>query len=253
MVPSFSTETFKQELLKTVIAADLSFRTVEHPQFRRLVNVLRSNVIVPSASTMRRTVEDHSGNIILEIQKAIPSGIQIHLATDTWTSTNGLAFAGTTMHYIDKNWEIKEHVIGFQPLTGSAHTGLFLAEKLNELITQYDLTSRILCLTTDNVQTNTVMARELPTMAFGSKWNPEQYHLPCLAHVLALCSKAFMENLRSQPSNERFDPNPDLDIAALTKYPSGSFSRSVFKVCARFWGWDTGDVYYLMIGTDFAG
>ena len=230
MVPSFSTEIFKQELLKTVIAADLSFRTVEHPQFRRLVNVLRSNVVVPSASTVRRAVEDHTGNIILEIQKAIPSGIYVHLATDTWTSTNGLAFAGTTIHYIDKNWEIKEHVIGFQPLTGSAHTGVFLAQKLNELISQYDLGSRMLCLTTDNAQTNTVIARELQTLTLSSKWNPEQYHLPCLAHVLALCSKGFMENLRSQPSNETFDPNPNLDIAALSKYPSGSFSRSVFKV-----------------------
>lgn len=230
VVPSFSVETFKQELLKTVIAADLSFRTVEHPQFRRLVNVLRPNVIVPSANTIRRAVKEHTGNIISEIQKAIPSGIQVHLATDTWTSTNGLAFAGTTIHYIDKNWDLKEHVIGFQPLTDSAHTGVFLAGKLSELIGQYNLSSRILCLTTDNAQTNTVMARELQTMALGTKWNPEQYHLPCLAHVLALCSKAFMENLRSQPSNEIFDPNPDFDMAVLSKYPLGSFSRSVFKV-----------------------
>ena len=89
----------------------------------------------------------------------------------------------------------------------------------------------MLCLTTDNAQTNTeVIARELQTLTLSSKWNPEQYHLPGLAHVLTLYSKAFIENLQSQLSNETFDSNLNLDITVLTKYPLGSFSRSVFKV-----------------------
>ena len=126
---------------------------------------------------------------------------------------------------------MREHVIGFQPLGGSSHTGVFLAEKLAEVIGEYDLGSRILCLVTDNAQTNMVMARELQRKALGDKWNPEQYHLPCLAHVLALCSKAFMEQLRSQPTNEIFDHNPNLDgaIASLANYQPGTFGRCVFK------------------------
>ena len=89
----------------------------------------------------------------------------------------------------------------------------------------------MLCLVTDNAQTNMVMARELQRKTLGNKWNPEQCHLPYLAHVLALCSKAFMEQLRLQPSNESFDHNPDLDgtIASLVNYQLGAFERCVFK------------------------
>ena len=193
--------------------------------------MLQLNTVVPSANTLRRAVHDEAIKTGLEIQRAIPQNVQIHLATDTWTSTNGLAFVGTMMYYINRDWKIQEHVIEFQPLGVSSHTGVFLAEKLAHLIGEYNLGSRMLCLVTDNAQTNMVMARELQTKALGNKWNHEQYHLPCLAYVLALCSKAFMEHLKSQPNNS-FNHNPNLDsaIEAFVNYQLGSFGRCVFKV-----------------------
>ena len=112
--------------------------------------MLRSNVVVPSATTLRHAVCEEAINTRLEIQRAIPQNVQVHLATDTWTSTNGLAFAGTTIHYIDNNWKMREHVIGFQPLGASSHTRVFLAGKLHQLIGEYDLGSRMLGLVTDN-------------------------------------------------------------------------------------------------------
>ena len=103
LVPMFSVQSFKQELLRTIIAANLSFRIVEHPQFCHLVNMLRSNVVVPSAATLKHAVHEEAINTHLEIQRAIPQNVQVYLATDTWTSINGLAFVGTTIHYIDNN------------------------------------------------------------------------------------------------------------------------------------------------------
>lgn len=228
--PGFTTEAFHHELVKTVISANLPFRTVEHSQFRRLSNVLRAKAVIPSANTLRRSVHDYAMGIITDLKEIIPRTVQVHVATDTWTSPNGLAFAGTTVHFLDAEWTLHEEVIGFQALGGESHTGKFLAEKLTEILGQFDLAQRMLCLITDNAQSNHVLARELQGTALGSKWNSEQYHLPCLAHVLALASKAFMENLKSQPMNEAFDNNPEPAISMLHQYPSGSFSRTVFKV-----------------------
>ena len=232
---SFSSNTFRQQLLKTIIAADLSFRTVEQPEFRALLHMLRPNINIPSATTLRRLVDDNTSSIILQIQKSIPAGVQVHIATNTWTSTNGLAFAGTSIHFINKMWELQEHIISFQPLGGSSHTGIFLAEKLGTLLAQFDLINRVLCVTTDNTSNNTVMARELQARTLGPKWNPEQYHLPCLAHVLALCSKAFMDNLKSQPENDVLELTTDTNkaITELSNFPAGSFRQSVFRVIIK--------------------
>jgi len=229
-IPGFTTETFQQELVKTVVIANLPFRTVENPQFRYLINMLHSNVIVPSANTLRRSIHDYSQGIIMGLKRIIPWAIQVHIATGTWTSTNGLAFAGTTVHFIDAEWAMREEVIGFQALGGASHTGKFLAEKLTEILGLFDLAQRMLCLVTDNAQSNYVLARELQGKGLGQKWNPDQYHLSCFAHVLALASKAFMENLKSQPVNKAYDHNQDPSINVLQQYPSGSFSRTIFKV-----------------------
>jgi len=192
--------------------------------------MLSSNVVVPSANTLCRSIHDYSQGIIAGLKYIIPRATQVHLATDTWTSPNGLAFTRTTVHFIDAEWAMREEVIGFQALGGASHTGKFLAEKLTEILGQFDLAQRMLCLVTDNEQSNYLLARELQGKGLGPKWNPDQYHLPCFAHVLALASKAFMENLKSQPVNEAFDHNPDPFINVLQQYPSGLFSCTIFKL-----------------------
>jgi len=108
--------------------------------------------------------------------------------------------------------------------------GKLFGEKLTEILGQFDLAQHMLCLVTHNAQSNHVLVRELQETVLGSKWNSEQYHLPCFAHVLALASIAFMENLKSQPTNEAFDNNPEPTIGILHEYPAGSLSRTIFKV-----------------------
>jgi len=73
-----------------VVIANLPFQTVENPQFRRLINMLRSNVVVPSANTFRRSIHDYSQGIIAGLKRIIPQATQVHIATDTWTFPNGL-------------------------------------------------------------------------------------------------------------------------------------------------------------------
>jgi len=72
---------------------------------------------------------------------------------------------------------MREEVIGFQALGGASHTRKFLAEKLTEIQGQFDLAQRMLCLVTDNAQSNYVLARELQGKGLGPKWNPDQYYL----------------------------------------------------------------------------
>jgi len=125
---------------------------------------------------------------------------------------------------------MREEVIGFQALGGASHPRKLLAVKLTEILGQFDLAQRMVCLISDHAQSNYVLAGELLEEGLGPKWNPYQYHLPCLAHVLALASKAFMENLKSQPVNEAFDHDPDPSINYLHQYPAGSFSCAIFQV-----------------------
>ena len=121
----------------------------------------RSNVVVPWANTLRHSIHDYSQGIIAGLKPIISRATQVHIATDTLTSTNGLAIAGTTVPSIEAEWAMREEVIGFQALGGGSHTGKSLVEKLTEILGQFDLAQWMLCLVTDNTKSNYVLAREL--------------------------------------------------------------------------------------------
>lgn len=55
-----------------------------------------------------------------------PRHTAISITLDTWTNPNHLAFLGIVGSFITSQWERKEILLGFEPLSG-AHTGGALA------------------------------------------------------------------------------------------------------------------------------
>jgi len=219
--------------MKTVIAANLPFRTLKHPRFHHLLNLLRPNTHIPSPTTIRRSIHKYGKEVHQKLKKALPEDTFLHLATDCWTSPNKLAFMGTTLHYMDQNWKLCQFTVGFQYLGGEAHSASYLGNKLSQLIREFGITNRVLAVVSDNASVNIALAKHLQANVFGPKWDPLQYRLPCLAHVIALVSNQFMRVLKSNPdNNEKSSSTPAIEcsIKALQNYPPSTFAWSVCKV-----------------------
>jgi len=86
----------------------------------------------------------------MELKEIIPHTVKVHIVENTCTSPNGLTFTGTTVHFLDAEWTLHKEVIGFQALGGASHTGRFLAEKLTEILGQFDLAQCMVSLVTEN-------------------------------------------------------------------------------------------------------
>jgi len=54
-----------------MVITNLPFRIVGNPQFRYLINILRSNVVVPSANTLRRSIHDYFQGVIMWLKRKI--------------------------------------------------------------------------------------------------------------------------------------------------------------------------------------
>jgi hypothetical protein len=63
---------------------------------------------------------------------------------------------GIIVHYITKDWELIEELIGFESLT-DVHSGVALAEVVNKVCAQFKLTGRVISVTTDNATNNSTM------------------------------------------------------------------------------------------------
>lgn len=65
-----------------------------------------------------------------------------------------------TGYFIDSNWEYREVLLGFEPLSGQ-HTGLNLGGVLWDILQKYDIEDRILAITTDNASNNSTLVESL--------------------------------------------------------------------------------------------
>ena len=59
----YSEERFQDQLLRAVLATNMSFRSVEHPEFKGLLHMLRHNIKVPTSRMLRASLKIQSNEI----------------------------------------------------------------------------------------------------------------------------------------------------------------------------------------------
>lgn len=206
-VHKVTTFQFEEQLLKTITCLRLPFQAVENPVFQRLLNLLYSGsgaLELPSAKTLRRRLR----NAVTAQQESqlqdLPEDAKVSLALDCWTSPFQQAFMAITVYFIDKDWNYREMLLGFEPLHGP-HTGINLSDVLHQLLKERGLLDRIFSVTTDNATNNETLIRALQdkllsTGAIGSR--ESIVRVPCMAHVIQLCLKQLLGHIRAAPKNK---------------------------------------------------
>lgn len=132
-----------------------------------------------------------------------------------------------TGYFIDSNWEYREVLLGFEPLSGQ-HTGLNLGGVLWDILQKYDIEDRILAITTDNASNNSTLVESLYDI-HGSFI----IRTPCLAHVMQLALKQLLGQMKADPKNEAIEIvwSDDLDkFAQKTAKKSGDIATTLQKV-----------------------
>lgn len=197
----------EEQLLKTITCLRLPFQTVENPVFQRLLSLLYSGpgeLELPSAKTLRRRLRD-AVNCQQELQlQDLPEDAKVSLALDCWTSPFQQAFVAITVYFIDKDWNYREMLLGFEPLHGP-HTGNNLSDVLHRLLEEQKLLDRIFSVTTDNATNNDTMIRALQErlLSIGAISSRESIvRVPCMAHVIQLCLKQLLGHIRAAPKNK---------------------------------------------------
>jgi hypothetical protein len=106
------------------------------------------------------------------------------LTADIWTSTiNREAFLGLTIHYVDSNWNLCNFLLDIIPFT-IKHSGVNIAQEIMRVLEEFNISRRIIALTTDNDSVMIVCEKEISS-AFDNEFslmNFSLYH--CAAHVV---------------------------------------------------------------------
>lgn len=103
-----------------------------------------------------------------------------------WTSTiNREAFLGLTIHYIDSNWHLCNFLLDIIPFAIN-HSGVNIAQKIMCVLEEFNISKKIIALTTDNESAMLVCGKEI-TLALNDEFSLLTFsHYRCAAHVLNL-------------------------------------------------------------------
>ena len=72
-----------------------------------------------------------------------------------------------------------------------------MAAVVHSVLEQFNITSRLFCVTTNNASNNGLMRRELKdhmrTLLQDIEWDSDATKIPCMAHVIQLVVKAILK------------------------------------------------------------
>jgi hypothetical protein len=95
------------------VSAHIPWNAISNLELRRSYNALRSDLVLPSASTLSNICRREYTLTVDAIKKQLPSTNKVSLALDGWTSTNKLAITSVIAYYMDRNWALREVQLAF--------------------------------------------------------------------------------------------------------------------------------------------
>jgi len=109
-------------------------------------------------------------------------------------------------YFIDADWEYREVLLGFEPLS-SVHTRAYLSTVVLDLLEKHGIKERVLAVTTDNASNNSTLISSLQDslQSQGLRSDTLIIRVPCLAHVIQLSLKQLLGQMKADPVNENID------------------------------------------------
>lgn len=113
---------------------------------------------------------------------------RVCFTSDLWTSINTDGFICLTVHFIDNDWCLQKKAISFSFMP-PPHDGISIFDKLQSLLAEWNLDSKVFSFTLDNASANNVAVdflRNHLNLCSGLLCSGEFFHICCTAHIINL-------------------------------------------------------------------
>ena len=202
----FNQNIWEQKLLNLVTVSHLPFLFLEHQEFYDLISYARLAPTTPTIPS-RKVIRTRLHQFVTENQtttlQSLPPGAKLSLALDCWTSPFQQAFIAITAYFLDRNWEYREVLLGFEPLFGT-HSGANLGDVVIRILQQYEIIDRVLAVTTDNASNNTTLIAAVNDTIQALQLNTDStiIQVPCIAHVIQISLTDLLGKMKATPKND---------------------------------------------------
>ena len=118
--------------------------------FTEFIHEFDPNYKLPSDKMIQQLLAESYNQIKLVLTKKFSENIiSCSITTDLWTARNRLGYIGVICFFIDKDFTICEAILSIKYVP-YPHTGDNICEVLRGILSNWNLTSKVLTMTTDN-------------------------------------------------------------------------------------------------------
>jgi len=115
----FPTAEFHQDtgncyLMFGFVSAQIASNAISKLELPRSYNALRSELVLPSAGTLKNICRREYTLTLDAIKKQLPSRNNVSSALDGWTLMNTLAISSVSTYYMDRGWDLREVHLTFE-------------------------------------------------------------------------------------------------------------------------------------------
>lgn len=130
-----------------------------------------------------------------------------------------------TGYFIDEDWQYREVLLGFQPLSGT-HSGENLSAILLGVLVQHQIQDRVLAITADNASNNNTLVNALQQSLSDTT---TIIRVPCLAHVIQLSLNELLGQMKAEPTNETTDIRWTTERSQLAQANANTRKRDITR------------------------
>jgi hypothetical protein len=112
------------------------------------------------------------------------------------------------------------------------HYGEVLADKVFEILEEYEICEKLFCITADNAGNNGTMCVALSKLLenIGIEWDPKKYQISCMNHVINLAVQEFIKSVKVMIDDKHDDEiERELQEGEDTTTAAG-FARAMYKI-----------------------
>lgn len=135
-----------------------------------------------------------------DLLKDIPGMVSI--TTDAWSSQMYRGYLSLTLHWVDKEWVLRHVLLDFVRFP-KPHNGTTNSSILMELLTHWNLTSKLRAVTTDNASDIcSAMEKLLDMLNIRNNTSTviTNFHVRCIAHVVHLAVGECLKDIHGNVS-----------------------------------------------------
>ena len=183
---NFNKERCRRACAEYIIVAELPFKHIENPGFKKFCFEIQPKLALVSRTTIARDVFQ----LYLDEKKKLKTNLEkyrVSLTTDTWWSIQNIDYMCVTAHFIDANWTLHKRIIGFFMVPN--HRGDTVGRELETCLREWGIT-KVMAITVDNASSNTTamtyLRRKLQETHGLVLLDGKQLHLRCCAHIINL-------------------------------------------------------------------